>query len=281
MKIDGREIAQKILLDLAKEVKSLKKSGITPTMAILLMGDNKASEIYVRQKTLKAENIGAKVELFRFPNGVTNEKIEKILHKLIRDKNIHGIILQRPAPKNINADKLTKLVPPEKEIDGFGQHPIYSVPVAEAVLELLKNVHEDEKMEINFLGWLRSKKIILIGKGETAGKPIIEHFAKIGTYPTIVDSKTKSRKEIIRSGDIVISSVGKLVISPGEIKKGAILISVGIYTNEEGKLKGDYADEEIKDIADYYSPTPGGVGPVNVACLLKNLVEAARSSEKR
>ncbi|EKD85896.1 MAG: methylenetetrahydrofolate dehydrogenase (NADP+) / methenyltetrahydrofolate cyclohydrolase [uncultured bacterium] len=281
MKIDGREIAQEILLDLAKKVESLKKSEITPTMAILLMGDNKASEIYVRQKTLKAESIGAKVELFRFPNGVTNEKVEKILHKLIRDKNIHGIILQRPAPKNINADKLTELVPPEKEIDGFGLHPIYSVPVAEAVLELLKNVHGNEKTRMDFLDWLRSKKIILIGKGETAGKPIIEHFAKIEIYPTIVDSKTKSRGEVIKSGDIVIPSVGNLVVSPGEIKKGAILISVGIYTNEEGKLKGDYEDEKIQEIASFYSPTPGGVGPVNVACLLKNLVEAASSSEQR
>lgn len=278
MRIEGKEIASQILSDLAKKVAELKKSGVTPTMAIFLMGNNQASEIYVKQKILKAESIGAKVKLFRFPTGATNKKIEKELHKLIVDKNIHGIILQRPAPENVNADMLTELVPPLKEIDGFGTSPAHPVPVAQAVFELLKDVHRKAHQDKNFIDWLKSKKVVLIGKGETAGKPIIEHFRKHGLVPIIVDSKTKDRSSMLKSADIIISSVGKKVINSKEVKKGVILISVGLFTNSEGKLNGDYDDNEIKNIASFYSPTPGGVGPVNVACLLKNLIKSAETT---
>lgn len=276
MRIDGKQIASEILQNLTLEVDKLKKKGITPTLAMILMGDNEASARYVRQKTIKTQEIGGQAKLFEFGRQVSSEKIEKLVKKLSRDPKIHGILLQRPAPDSIKADELTELIPPEKEIDGFGSKTIYPVPVAEAVWVIVESVWKQEKNDRTFEEWLKSKKIVVIGKGETAGKPIIDHLRKTGTKPTIVDSHTTNKDEILKKADIIITSVGKHVLDSSQVKKGVILIGVGLFANQEGKLKGDYDNDDMDRVASFYSPTPGGVGPVNVACLLKNLVVAAK-----
>lgn len=278
MRIDGKQIASEILRNLSIEVEKLKKRGITPTLAIILMGDNEESARYVKQKTLRTQEIGAQAKLFEFGNSISNEKIEKLIRKLSKDPKIHGILLQRPAPANIKADALTELIPPEKEIDGFGSKTIYPVPVAEAVWVMLESVWKQGKNVRTFEEWLKSKKIVVIGKGETAGKPIIDRLTSLGANSTIVDSKTTNKDEVLKKADVIITSVGKHVLDSNQIKKGVILIGVGLYANNEGKLRGDYDNNDVDQVAGYYSPTPGGVGPVNVACLLKNLVLAAKKS---
>lgn len=278
MRIDGKQIASEILQKLSIEVEKLKKQGITPTLAMILMGDNEASARYVKQKTLKTQEIGAVAKLFEFGNQVSNEKIEKLVKKLSRDPKIHGILLQRPAPINIKVDALTELIPTEKEIDGFASKTIYPVPVAEAVLVMLEKVWKQNKNSQTLKEWLKSKKIAVIGKGETAGKPIIDHLRKMGSKPIVIDSKTTNKDQILKKADIIITSVGKHILDSSQIKKGAILIGVGLYANSEGKLRGDYDNDDMDQIASFYSPTPGGVGPVNVACLLKNLVLAAKKT---
>jgi methylenetetrahydrofolate dehydrogenase (NADP+)/methenyltetrahydrofolate cyclohydrolase len=281
MKIDGRAIASNILEGLQKKVRKLKELGVIPTMAVILIGDVQSSNAYVRQKELKAKEIGAVTKIFRFDETVTNEEIEELIKRLDKDPKIHGIILQRPAPKNIRADKLEELISPVKEIDGFGKNSPYIVPVTAAVLEILGEVFGNLNEEQSFNDWLKSKTIVVLGKGETAGQPIIDYFKKRELEPLVVDSKTENINGIIQQSDIIISAVGKRgVINFTDLKKGAILIGVGLSVDDEGKTKGDYDEIEIEQIAAFYTPTPGGVGPVNVALLLENLVRASENLSK-
>lgn len=274
MKIDGREIATQILESLKSEVDEFKKRGIIPTLAVILIGDDKSSLAYIRQKELKTKEIGAEIQIFRFHESVTNNEIEALIKKLDKDTKIHGIILQRPAPAHIETDYLENFISSEKEVDGFGNHPIFPVPVAEAVILILEDVYAKQETKTLFSDWLKAKKIVVLGKGETAGEPIRNYFREYEIEPVVIDSKTPNRDLLIKDADIVISAVGKRIINSTNLKKGAILIGVGMHS-ENGKLFGDYDEEEIKNIASFYTPTPGGVGPLNVAMLLKNLVEAA------
>ncbi len=140
---------------------------------------------------------------------------------------------------------------------------------------MLKNVFEQIKAKENFANWLKAKKIAVIGKGQTAGQPIIDQLTEMGIKLTVIDSHTQNKDKLIKEADIVISAVGRTILTSSGIKKGVILIGVGLYNNKEGKLKGDYDDLDVAGKASFYSPTPGGVGPINVACLLENLVKAA------
>lgn len=279
MKLDGKTIASGILEHLKERVEALKKKNITPTMAIILMGDNEASKIYVRQKGLKAEEIGAKVEVFPTSSETTNEELIKLVKKLDKNPRIHGVIIQRPAGPEIDVNKLTELISGIKEIDGFGSHSKYPVPVAQASLILIQNAFDKSKNKGSFSDWLKEQKIAVIGKGETAGKPIIDLLIKQSANPGVIDSKTRDKEKILKEADIIITAVGKTILSSEQVKKGVILIGIGIYTDQNGKLKGDYDNKDAEEIASFYSPTPGGVGPINVACLLENLVKAAENQK--
>jgi methylenetetrahydrofolate dehydrogenase (NADP+)/methenyltetrahydrofolate cyclohydrolase len=281
MLINGKLIAANILNELRNRVLKLKEQGITPTMAVILIGDVQSSAAYVRQKELKAKEIGAEVKIFRFDETVTNAEIENLIKKLDADLNIHGIILQRPAPKSLRIEKLEELITPQKEIDGFGKHSLYTVPVAAAVFEILGEVFGNLRNDQSFSVWLASKKIVVLGKGETAGQPVIDYFRAREIEPIVVDSKTENAPKILGDADIIISAVGKRgVINSDELKNGVILLGVGLSADDEGKTKGDYNDTEVEQIASFYTPTPGGVGPVNVALLLENLVQASESLAK-
>lgn len=267
MKIDGQEIASEILDELKIKVQNLKEKGITPTLAIILVGDNPQSVAYIEQKELKANKIGANVKVLKLDSKVSESELLEGVNELNNDHSIHGIIIQRPVP-NISSERLDIAVIPEKDVDGFNPSSTFEPPVSEAIIKILRSV------DANFA----NKKIAIIGKGETGGGPIIKTFQKHGIDFSAVDSKTKDSELIIKSADIIISAVGKSgVLNSKNIKKGAILISVGLHKDENGKLRGDYRGNEIKDIASFYTPTPGGVGPVNVAMLLQNLVQAADS----
>jgi len=277
MIVNGREIANQILESLKAEVAELKGKGIIPTLAIILIGDEKSSIAYIKQKELKAKEIGAQIEIFRFDKLVKNAEIEALIKKLDGDIKIHGIILQRPVPKHIEIDRLEDFISSEKEVDGFGSHPIFPVPVAEAVLMILEDIYLKQNAKNLFSDWLKSKKMVVLGTGETAGQPITNYFKDYGVEPLVIDSKTENKDSLTKEADIIISAVGKTIINYSNIKKGVILIGVGMHI-EDGKLCGDYKEDEIKKTASFYTPTPGGVGPVNVAMLLKNLVESAEDN---
>ena len=158
MIIDGRQISSEILEDLKKRVEKLNKKGVTPTMAVILIGDQKASAIYVRQKEIKAKQVGINPKVFYFDDKVTNDKIEKLVKKLDNDPKIHGIILQRPAPPHIKVEEIEESISPIKEIDGFGINSIYPVPVAAATLKMIENAYENLGIDKPFINWLKSKK---------------------------------------------------------------------------------------------------------------------------
>jgi methylenetetrahydrofolate dehydrogenase (NADP+)/methenyltetrahydrofolate cyclohydrolase len=280
MIIDGRAIATEILEDLKKRVAKLKAKGVTPALAVILIGDQKASAIYVRQKEIKATEVGVNPQIYRFEDHITNQEIEALVRKLDKDSKIHGIILQRPAPPQIKVEEIEEFISPIKEVDGFGVNSIYPVPVAAATLKMIEKAYADLKIRESFVDWLRTKRVVVIGKGETGGKTIINLLRKNCVEPFIIDSKTENRDERIKEGDVVISAVGKSGVVTGlNLKKGAILIGVGIFS-ENGKTRGDYDAAEIENIASYYSPTPGGVGPVNVSMLMENVVEATETLSK-
>lgn len=269
MKIDGKQIAQQILDELKIQTLKLKENGVIPTLCVILMGDDKSSATYVRQKQLKGEEIGVKVQVFQFDKNISNDKIKSLVKKLNRDPGVHGIILQRPAPTQVKVNELEELISSKKEVDGFGVSPMYPVPVAEAVYRMLLVTASEHD--------LQSKNFVVLGKGETAGMPIISYLRKKGISPSIIDSQTKNREELLKNADVVISAVGKKnVFSAEDLKRGAVVIAVGLGT-DEGKLRGDFNEKEIEQIATYYSPTPGGVGPVNVSVLMENLVKAAQN----
>ncbi len=287
MKIDGKAIADKILEDLTLKVSQIKGKGIVPTLAVILIGDNPASLSYIKQKQKTAERIGALLKLFHLPISTPSKDLTLTIQQCNNDSGIHGIIVQRPLPKESNIDvSFLNTVSPHKDVDGFIPNSPFTVPVARAVGELLKNAkcqmtnakydEPNTNPDQEFLEWLRKKNIVIIGRGETAGKPIANYLVRQQCTTSTIHSHTADPDEIIRNADIVISCVGKSrVVTKYNIKRGSTLLSVGIWRDSEGKLHGDYEEEEIADTASFYTPTPGGVGPVNVACLMQNLGKAS------
>lgn len=243
MKIDGKKIADDILSRLVIDK--------VPTLAVIQIGDNPASLAYIRQKQKAAEKIGAKV--------IISNKISDV-ERFNNEPNIHGLIIQRPVPLSIGEYHVRL----EKDVDGFEPNSPFDVPVALAIGEILKDIKADF-----------SKKFVVIGRGETAGSPITRYLDKLHCTTSLIHSQTPNPEVIMKQADILISCVGKKqIITRTSIKPGAILISVGIWRDEKSKLHGDYNEHEIADIASFYTPTPGGVGPINVACLMQNLVKA-------
>lgn len=280
MKLSGREISEKLYGELKTRVEKLKKKNITPHLVVILVGENPASIAYVTQKQKKGEEIGAKVTILQYPTKVTTEELIEKVNLLNGDPYVHGILIQRPLPKHIDVEKLELITDPEKDTDGFHPESPYVLPLPLAVIKILEETYLkiNQKTKLGtaaFIQWLQEKNIVIMGKGPTGGGPIITYLKNISVYPQVIDSKTKSPEKLMKKADIIISAVGKEnAVKKEDIKKGVILISVGINRGENNKLHGDYDVETIKDIASYYTPTPGGVGPVNVAMLWENLLAA-------
>ena len=282
MKIDGKTIASEILEDLKIRVKKLKTKGVVPHLYVILLINDPSTLSYIKQKKIKSEQLGAKITIDDSNPDISTEELLKKIEKLNMDKSIHGIIVQKPLPSRFDDAKITNAISAEKDVDGFRKDSKFGIPVGLAVLEILSRVYEQiikeqrtKIKELSFKDWIKSQKITVIGKGQTAGGPIIRTLQNLGTSPVVVSSKTDSIEDVIKNSDVIVSAVGKAnIVNKKNIKKGAILIGVGMHT-EGGKLKGDYEESDIENIAGFYTPTPGGVGPVNVSCLMKNLVIAS------
>ncbi|PIP75121.1 MAG: hypothetical protein COX78_01170 [Candidatus Levybacteria bacterium CG_4_10_14_0_2_um_filter_35_8] len=276
MKIDGNLIADKILKELEEKVRKLKKKNIIPHLAIILIGKDHPSKTYVNQKKIKGEGIGAKISVFNFEENLSFVELKKLVDKLNNDPKVHGIIIQRPLPNQIDEILARQIVISEKDVDGFLSNSKFNEPIAEAVLEILKTIFRASTPGVerkDFNRWLNQKKVVVVGKGRTGGRPVINLFRNIKIEPIIVDSKTPNPAAVIKSADILISTVGRHgIIKTNGIKNGAILIGIGMHKGKDGRLHPDYNQEEIASITSYYTPVPGGVGPVNVAMLLKNLI---------
>lgn len=293
MKLDGRSIAKVILTEIKNDTLQLKHSGITPHLVVIFIGNDAGSKAYIKQKMKKGEEVGIKVSLKRFPTHTSTQTVISFVEKLNTDSSVHGVIIQRPLPPHFIEDEIKTAVIPEKDVDGLHPNPTFTPPLALAVMTILQEINKKEAKPSflsrvqflkrgktfsheNFKKWLTSKNLVFIGRGEAGGKPIISHVEKIGIPHQVIHSKTQNREDILKTADVIITAVGKKdMVTPDMIKQGVILIGVGLH-KEDGKLSGDYDEEKIRHIASFYTPTPGGVGPVNVAMLLKNVVQAAK-----
>lgn len=281
VKIDGNEIANDLLDELKKRVEKLQEAKITPHLAIILVGNDPGSVAYVSQKKIKAELIGIKTTIKNFPSETSMSELLSKIQEFNDDKSVHGIIVQQPLPIQINLKEIISAINPEKDIEGFHSDSHFQMPIAMAVLKILEKVYTSaSNIQLRFVEWLKSKNIVVIGKGETGGKPIIQMLEKMKVSLATIDSQTKNPENLTTKADIIISAVGKgNTLKPEMIKAGVALIGIGIARGESAKLMGDYDQNEVKNIASFYTATPGGIGPINVAMLLKNTVAAAEKQE--
>ncbi|HVZ66843.1 MAG TPA: bifunctional 5,10-methylenetetrahydrofolate dehydrogenase/5,10-methenyltetrahydrofolate cyclohydrolase [Patescibacteria group bacterium] len=285
MKINGTEIAEQIRNDIRLKINDLRLKNITPKIAIITLGDESSWEAYVAQKLKVAAELGIEAELINLKDANQENLLTKIA-EINDDNSYHGIIVQRPMPANINKEVITNAILPGKDVDGFRSDSPFEVPVWMAVKRILEETrstnppagrqgHESWK-KLNF---------VVLGKGETAGGPIIRGLRKLEIEPKIIDSKTENRTEILKNADVIITCVGKReVIKPTDIMPGVTLIGVGTHGEDlpagrqvESKrvIRGDYLSHEVEEIAGFYTPTPGGVGPINLSYLFSNLIQAA------
>jgi len=273
MKIYGKKLSQIILRDLKKEVIQLKKKKIAPTLAVIQIGDDIPSKIYIDQKIKFAEKIGITVIAHKLSRRVTFEKVINLVRLLKLDPKVKGIIIQRPIPPHLSSISLSRLIGEKKDVDGFLDKSPYDPPVALAVFFVLQKIFGKKK----FLSFVRQKKVLLIGRGETAGKPICKLLQKNKIRFINAHSETNNIEDFERESDIIISCVGKKGVLRGvNLKKGAVVIGLGI-SRRNNRLYGDYDEREIAKKAAFYTGTPGGVGPLTVAFLMKNVILASKN----
>ena len=278
--IDGKKEAAKLRENLKQEVSVLKdKYNKVPGLTVILVGEMAPSKIYVRNKEKSANEIGLKSEVIRYPEDVKEEKILEKIEELNKDDTVSGILVQLPLPKHISKQKIIEKISPFKDVDGL--HPMNvgnlssgyqgSIPCTPLGCYLLiKNVEPN----------LRGKKAVMIGRSNLNGKAMAQLLLQEDCTVTITHSKTKDLKAECLAADIVVAAVGIIELVKGDwIKKDAIVIDVGINKTDEG-IVGDVAFDEVSKVAKALTPVPGGVGPMTIACLLKNTIECFKRGQK-
>ena len=278
--IDGKKIALELREDLKKEDFELrKKFNKVPGLTVILIGDLTPSQIYVRNKEKSANEVGLKSEVIKYPDNVDEKTILNKIQELNKDDTVSGILVQLPLPKHIDKQKVIETITPDKDVDGF--HPMNvgnlssgydsSVPCTPLGCYLLI-----KKIEPNLSG----KKAIVVGRSNLNGKPMTQLLLKENCTVTITHSKTSDLKGECLKGDIIVAAVGIPELVKGDwVKKDAIVIDVGINKTEKG-IVGDVAFDEVSKVAKALTPVPGGVGPMTIACLLKNTIECFKRSQK-
>ena len=276
--IDGKKVAAELRQELKKEVDELKiKYKKVPGLTVILVGELAPSKIYVKNKEKSANEVGLKSEVIRYPDSVEEKIILDKINELNNDGSVSGILVQLPLPKHINKQKVIEAILPSKDVDGF--HPMNvgnlssgyesSVPCTPLGCYLLI-----KKIEPNLSG----KKAVIIGRSNLNGKPMTQLLLKENCTVTIAHSKTKDLKGECLKGDIIVAAVGMPELVKGDwVKKDAIVIDVGINKTDKG-IVGDVAFDEVSKVAKALTPVPGGVGPMTIACLLKNTIECFKRS---
>ncbi|HZG60459.1 MAG TPA: bifunctional methylenetetrahydrofolate dehydrogenase/methenyltetrahydrofolate cyclohydrolase FolD [Anoxybacillus sp.] len=277
--ISGTELAKEKRAQLAKEVQQLKNEGIEPGLAVVLVGDNPASRSYVKAKQKACEEIGIRSVLLEFPDTITEQFLLEQIERLNQDDSIHGILVQLPLPKQINELKVIEKIAPEKDVDGF--HPLNIGRMIAGQKAFLPCTPYGILYMVQSLGVeITGKHVVVIGRSNIVGKPVGQLFLKENATVTYCHSKTKNLADMTRQADILIVAVGKPnLIGAEHVKKGAIVIDVGVNRLENGKLCGDVNFDEVKEVASYLTPVPKGVGPMTITMLLHNTVQAARENK--
>lgn len=272
--LNGREIAKDYRADLERQVSELKEKGVTPNLTVVIVGNDGASLSYVRSKNKAAENIGMESGIVHLEEDATEEEVLKTVESLNQDKNVHGILVQVPLPKQVDENKVLDAITPEKDVDGFNPVNIGKLYTGQetfvpctplGIMELLKHT-----------GSLEGKDVAVIGRSHIVGQPVAKLLTDQNATVTLMHSRTKDMVSKIKDFDVVVSAVGKPGLLTGaDIKEGAIVIDVG-NTVVDGKLVGDVDYESASEKASYITPVPGGVGPLTITMVLNNTLLAAK-----
>lgn len=274
--IDGKKISNEIKDELKEEIIRLNKEGIKVKLVVVLVGDNSASEVYVRNKQKACEYVGIESETYNLPESTSQSELLELVNKLNNDKEVSGILVQLPLPKHIDEDLIIKTISPLKDVDGFHPENVGKLSIGQkgyvsctpsGVIELLKRYNID----------IEGQNCVIIGRSNIVGKPMAMLLLRENATVTICHSKTKDLKEFTQKADILIAAIGRAkFITADYVKEDAIVIDVGMNRDEEGKLCGDVDFEDVKDKVKAITPVPGGVGPMTIAALLRNVVDSVK-----
>jgi methylenetetrahydrofolate dehydrogenase (NADP+)/methenyltetrahydrofolate cyclohydrolase len=277
--IDGKAFAEKVRADVAEEVSALKAQGITPGLAVVLVGSDPASEVYVRNKGKKTIEVGMESFEHKLPETTTQGELLTLVEKLNRDEKVNGILVQLPLPEQINEHAIIAAIDPAKDVDGF--HDINTGRLVTGEQGLIPCTSLGCLMMLkDVIGDLSGKHAVVIGRSNIVGKPMAALLLNESCTVTVTHSRTQDLPQEIKRADIVVAAVGRPEMVKGEwIKPGAVVVDVGINRTEVGdktKLVGDVAFSEVSQVASAITPVPGGVGPMTIACLLANTVKATK-----
>ena len=273
--LDGKSLAAAMRADLQRKVAALVQRGVRPGLAVILAGDDAASRVYVRNKTLAAEQVGVASSLIELPGSVTQAQLMERISALNADPSIHSILVQLPLPKHIDAARVLEAIDPAKDVDGFHEANLGAllagrpgaVPCTPAgVMRLIEHAGVP----------LAGRRAVVIGRSNIVGKPLALLLLQKDASVTICHSKSGNLAEFTRNADVLVAAVGRAkLVTAAMVKPGACVIDVGVNRLPDGKLAGDVDFETVKNVAGWITPVPGGVGPMTVAMLLENCVNAA------
>lgn len=274
--IDGKIISTQIKDELKTEVSILKEKGIVPCLAVIQVGNDPASSVYVNNKKKACAYIGIESKAYELEETISQEELMKLVEKLNQDSNVNGILVQLPLPKHIDENAIIHAITPEKDVDGFHPETVGNMCIGSkgflpctpaGVIQLLK------RSNIEITG----KECVVIGRSNIVGKPMAMLLLRENGTVTITHSKTKDLKEITKRADILVAAIGKPKFVTAEyVKEGAVVIDVGIHRNENNKLCGDVDFDDVVNKVSAITPVPGGVGPMTIAMLMNNCVETVR-----
>ena len=274
--IDGKELSKRIKEELKIEADKLKEKGIIPKLAVILVGDDSASKVYVKNKSKACNEVGVEFEEILLNSNTSMEKLLSIIDELNNRKDINGILLQSPIPKGLNIQEAFERIKWEKDVDGFNPINVGRLMIGQdtfisctpyGIIKMLEACNIE----------IQGKNAVIIGRSNIVGKPLMQCLLNKNATVTICHSKTQNIKEITRTADILISAVGKInIVTADMVKDGAVVIDVGMNKNDKGKLVGDVDFEKVKEKASYITPVPGGVGPMTIAMLMNNVIKATK-----
>ena len=274
--LDGKATAKKVREELKTKTDELKEKGIFPKLAVIMVGEDVGSKIYVRNKSKACEEVGIEFEEFLLDENIQNEDLLNLIEELNGREDIHGILVQSPIPKHLDVNLAFRTIKPEKDVDGF--HPVnvgklslnqecFVSCTPFGIMRLLSEYNIE----------IQGKHTVIIGRSNIVGKPMIQCMLNKSATVTVCHSKTKNLAEITKQADILIAAIGKAkFVTEDMVKENAVVVDVGINRNSEGKVCGDVDFENVSEKASYITPVPGGVGPMTIAMLMNNIIKAAK-----
>lgn len=274
--MNGKELAKEIRGNLKIEVTELKKQGIIPKLAVIMVGDDKASQVYVRNKSKACDEIGIEYEEYLKDASITQEELLNLIDELNAREDISGILLQSPIPKHLDIREAFNRIDYKKDVDGFNPVNVGKLAIGEDCFISCTPYGVVKLLEANNIK-IEGKHVVILGRSNIVGRPLIQCMLNEHATVTVCHSRTQNLKEFTKQADILISAIGKAkFVTEDMVKDGAVVIDVGINRNDEGKLVGDVDYENVEPKTSYITPVPGGVGPMTIAMLMNNVVKAAK-----